>query len=114
MKWRRCKLLSFASPPATSNCVVSGGETFLQSHDGPVVIEIIIRIETVSQNTCVIDCGFDTSVDDGLLNLCNQTHNIIIRKIFFIITEITSYITNYFTSTSSNSTCRIILLSRKY
>ncbi len=87
MKWRRHKLLSFASSPATSNCVVSGGETFSQSHNRPVVIEIIVRIETVAQNTCVIDCWFD----DGLLNLRNQSHNIIIRKYFFIITEITSY-----------------------
>lgn len=83
MKWRRHKLLSFASPPATSNRVVSGGETFSQSHNWTVVIEIIVRIETVAQNTGVIDCGFYTSVDDGLLNLRNQTHNIIIRKIFF-------------------------------
>lgn len=56
MKWRRHKLFIFASPPATSNRVVSGGETFSQSHDGPVVIEIIVRIETVAQNTSVIDC----------------------------------------------------------
>jgi hypothetical protein len=76
MKWRRHKLFSFASPPATSNRVVSGSETFSQSHDRSVVIEIIVRIETVAQNTGVIDCGFY----NGLLNLLNQTHNIIIRK----------------------------------
>ena len=109
MKWRRHKSLSFASPPATSNRVVSGGETFSQSHNGPVLIEIIVRIETVAQNTFVIDCGFY----NRLLNLRNQTHNIIIRNIFFIIIKI-SFFTNYFTFTSSSSTCRIIRLSRKY